>query len=336
MTTNDKSNQISNLTFSKQKFTKSRLATAVGGAHKKYANGFDRPSVLLNLEPRMMFDGAAPLEADELLGDSSSSVPESLPEPIDVETQSQAVTEIDGIADSLESDAPAETVTLLDAEQALGDDGLEVDDFSVSLSDHVVSDDAVYSPIESSFDTELDAQEQELLDESVEELDIEEESDVEDLVVDESKVTRVVFIDTSVTDYEDLLNGVVSEIEMGAEEAEGDYVAGADVVSVSSEFDVANPSTAPPAELALDAIDVISHGTVGEFQLGNQRINSETLSDYADELKGWGDALAEDGDILIHACDTAGDELFLASIAELTGADVAGWARWTIQMVMEF
>jgi len=74
----------------------------------------------------------------------------------------------------------------------------------------------------------------------------------------------------------------------------------------------------------LEAIDIVSHGTVGEFQLGNQRINSETLSGYADELKAWGDALAEDGDILLYGCNVAGYEGFLEDIAKLTKADVSG------------
>jgi len=262
MTSDDKNSSNSNLTFSKRKVVKTKLATAVGDTQKKYANGFDRPSVLLDLEPRMMFDGAAPLEADQLLGESDASAPEALPAP--EVAASEITVEADGIADSLElseSEQQVDMVSHLDAEQALQDDGamdessLASESGELSLSNEVVMDEVAYLPIES-MEADLDAQEQELLEEQTEELDDADESEMEEVVVEEQKVARVVFIDTSVSDYEDLLNGVVSEIEMGAEEDEVNYVASVDAGSVSSEYDVANPSTAPPldAEVENDAV----------------------------------------------------------------------------------
>jgi len=62
-------------------------------AYKKYANGFNRPSLLLNLEARMMFDGAAPIAADEIIENTTPQSPESLPEPIAADTATEATAE---------------------------------------------------------------------------------------------------------------------------------------------------------------------------------------------------------------------------------------------------
>ena len=60
---------------------RSEVSKAVEKSYKKYANGFQRPSVLLNLEPRMMFDGAAPAVVDDIIDTTESSTTESLPNP---------------------------------------------------------------------------------------------------------------------------------------------------------------------------------------------------------------------------------------------------------------
>ena len=47
-----------------------------------------------------------------------------------------------------------------------------------------------------------------------------------------------------------------------------------------------------------EAIHIISHGDEGEVNLGNSRLTSENLGQYAGDLAGWADALTEDADIL--------------------------------------
>jgi len=60
---------------------KTEVSKAVEKSYKKYANGFQRPSVLLDLEPRMMFDGAAPAVVDDVVDAAAASAAESLPNP---------------------------------------------------------------------------------------------------------------------------------------------------------------------------------------------------------------------------------------------------------------
>jgi len=129
--------------FNKTRTVKeSALSKAISSSYKKYANGFDRPSLLLNLEARMMFDGAAPAVADEIIENANDQSPESLPAPSDessqsssaeVEATSQSTAEsssgssddIDGIADSLEISGDATASELITAEEV--NDALELD-----------------------------------------------------------------------------------------------------------------------------------------------------------------------------------------------------------------
>ncbi len=391
-----------------KKVVKSKLNDVVGKLHKKYANGFERPSVLLNLEARMMFDGAAPAAADEILDNANSQSPESLPNPVveasadqsdaspDTDTNTdtgvtvsnESSLEVDGIADSLEVDSNAsdnQVITTEEATDALAVDGVDNNanplfgpssavEISADTSDSISNSNNTVQEQASSEEVNVDS--------SVDDVnDSDQSDDVDEATVEEPKVTRVVFIDTSVLGYEDLLNGVIQEIELGQEDDEIPSVESA--VSVeSADADAANTSNAPPATSdvpsnqsasndsgadtsledagytanedgaiiidgvaiylldpadnqvqeitnilseysGLDAIDIISHGAVGEIQLGNQRINSETLSDYSDQISAWGDALAVNGDILLHGCNVAGSDDFLNDIAALTDADIA-------------
>ena len=75
-----------------------------------------------------------------------------------------------------------------------------------------------------------------------------------------------------------------------------------------------------------EAIDIFSHGSVGQISLGSTLLNSGTVSDYSDQLADIGSYLTATGEILLYGCDVAQDEsgiAFINMLAELTGADVA-------------
>ena len=74
------------------------------------------------------------------------------------------------------------------------------------------------------------------------------------------------------------------------------------------------------------AIHIVSHGAEGRLELGGSRLDAATLETRSTELRAWGQALDEDGDILIYGCSLAGDaegQALAARLADLTGADVA-------------
>ncbi|MFN2310386.1 MAG: DUF4347 domain-containing protein, partial [Gammaproteobacteria bacterium] len=76
----------------------------------------------------------------------------------------------------------------------------------------------------------------------------------------------------------------------------------------------------------LAAVHLVSHGSAGELQLGSGRLDAQTLASARADIAGWGRALAADGDLLLYACDLAGNaegRALVGELAALTGADVA-------------
>ena len=128
-----------------------------------------------------------------------------------------------------------------------------------------------------------------------------------------SSVNEIVFVDTSVSNYEELLAGISPNIEVVLLHSNGDGVAQiAGVLEGRSD---------------VSAIHIISHGDAGQLHLGGVTLSEDTMSsEFADELAVIGDALAESADILIYGCNFAGGEqgrVAMDTLTRLTGADVA-------------
>ncbi|HHP7232327.1 MAG TPA: DUF4347 domain-containing protein [Xenococcaceae cyanobacterium] len=75
----------------------------------------------------------------------------------------------------------------------------------------------------------------------------------------------------------------------------------------------------------ISTIDIFSHGSAGNLQLGNATINSETLDQYRSSLTGW-TGVSQTADILLYGCEVGqGEEgrQFVEQFSTLTGADIA-------------
>ena len=125
-------------------------------------------------------------------------------------------------------------------------------------------------------------------------------------------IKQVTFIDTSLTDYQTLVEGLPE---------------GMDVVLVSPEQDgievIAEWSA---THSGYDAIHVLGHGSNGVQQLGSALLSSDTLNQYQAQLAKIGASLSVDGDILLYGCNVATDQIgldFIGKLAQLTGADIA-------------
>ncbi|HBS23162.1 DUF4347 domain-containing protein, partial [Thalassospira sp.] len=122
---------------------------------------------------------------------------------------------------------------------------------------------------------------------------------------------EAVLIDTSVADWQILANGV----------APGKAIilldGARDGISLMAQWAEGNSG--------YDAIHLLSHGSEGQLHVGTATLTQESLTGRADELQMLGNALAEDGDLLLYGCDVAGGEgaAFVNALATLTGADVA-------------
>jgi ELWxxDGT repeat protein len=82
----------------------------------------------------------------------------------------------------------------------------------------------------------------------------------------------------------------------------------------------------------LDAIHILSHGSIASLQLGSTTLNSDNLNQYTEQLTTIGNALSENGDLLLYGCNVAqgvAGQQFIEQLSVLTGADVAASTNLT-------
>ena len=123
---------------------------------------------------------------------------------------------------------------------------------------------------------------------------------------------EIVFVDSRVRDAETLLKGFPPDAEVIFLEA------GEDGLQQMAEVLGARGD--------VGTVHVVAHGSEGQLWLGTTFLDSSTLADHGDALAAIGRGLTADGDLLVYACNLAQGEAgtqFVASLASLTGADVA-------------
>jgi Domain of unknown function (DUF4347)/Domain of unknown function (DUF4082) len=77
---------------------------------------------------------------------------------------------------------------------------------------------------------------------------------------------------------------------------------------------------------ALTGIEIVSHGSAAQVQLGKNSLDLNSLSQSADKIHSWSSALAPDADLLFYGCNVAAGSIgqaFVRDLSRLTGADVA-------------
>ena len=76
----------------------------------------------------------------------------------------------------------------------------------------------------------------------------------------------------------------------------------------------------------IEAVHILSHGSEGSLKLGADVLNGNDIENFSTQLKQWGNALTEKGDILLYGCDAAAGDTgknFVKRLSEITGADIA-------------
>src|SRR3569623_399829 len=125
---------------------------------------------------------------------------------------------------------------------------------------------------------------------------------------------EVVFIDTSVADYQTLIDGVRPGVEIELIDGAKN---GLDQIAMWAE-----------THTGYDAIHILSHGSEGQVNLGTALLDDATLqsSTVQAELAGIRHALNSGGDLLLYGCEVgagADGQRFIDELAAITGADVA-------------
>ncbi|KGK43277.1 hypothetical protein LH51_01200 [Nitrincola sp. A-D6] len=128
----------------------------------------------------------------------------------------------------------------------------------------------------------------------------------------ESARREVAFVDTGVEDYQALVEGLGSDVEV--------------FLLDTSQNGLEQMLSALQGQTDIDAIHLYSHGDVGELQLGTLTLNGENLQANAELLSTLGQSLTEDGDLMLYGCSVGADnagQSFIDLVAQLTSADVA-------------
>ncbi|GAA6620803.1 DUF4347 domain-containing protein [Scytonema sp. NUACC26] len=127
---------------------------------------------------------------------------------------------------------------------------------------------------------------------------------------DNTENSNIIFIDTSVPDYESLISGVKP---------------GYQIVLLDPTKDGITQITESLQGGKYQSVHIVSHGAEANLQLGSTQLNNGTLGLYQAQLQQWANALTDDADILLYGCNVASGEVgqaFIQQLAEITGADV--------------
>ncbi|MBK4719672.1 DUF4347 domain-containing protein, partial [Azospirillum sp. YIM DDC1] len=128
----------------------------------------------------------------------------------------------------------------------------------------------------------------------------------------QGSVRSVVFVDTSVSDYQTLLKDIAPDAKV--------------ILLDSQQEALGQMAKALSGMSGLDSVQVVSHGNEGHLYIAGRAYWADGLANRAQDLQAIGAALKPGGDILFYACNVgagqAGQE-FVQTIHRLTGADVA-------------
>lgn len=127
-----------------------------------------------------------------------------------------------------------------------------------------------------------------------------------------SAPTQLVFIDPTVEDYQDLLQGAVPSTRIIVLEPNLDGVV--QISNLLAEYS------------EITSLHLVCHGSSGSLWLGTAQLSLETLYQYQAQIQSWTKALANDACLVIYGCSVAaGDRglAFIHGLRHLTGAEVA-------------
>ena len=127
-----------------------------------------------------------------------------------------------------------------------------------------------------------------------------------------SSPRHLLVIDSRVEDYEQLTAQLPSGVQA--------LIVNADQDGISQITDMLQQLQ------DVDSIQILSHGSAGQFTLGSTTLSSANIADFADTLSSWDGQLSEQADILLYGCRIGASDsgrTLVAELAHWTGADVA-------------
>lgn len=300
-----------------------------------------RPSLLMALEPRMLYDGAGAevvadaAAAEALVPQDSSAAQETASpengaasqpaaEPAEAGAQETAAGEGQGSSDDAAA-APAVSGQE-EAESAAGTSPAAATDGNSAANTTAASHDAGTAP--------PDAEDEETAAAATGSADHDDRSGAEADTAEPlaglegQSIRQVVFVDSAVRDHQTLVDGISGGSDAGPAGTVGTSgysLSGTTLVVTLGEKPLDDMTTVLEHCHDLDAVHLVSHGSEGELMLGGNRINAGNLGEHAGLFERLGKSLSADGDLLLYGCKVGRDgagQAFIDQVAALSGADV--------------
>lgn len=130
--------------------------------------------------------------------------------------------------------------------------------------------------------------------------------------INPTTVHELVVVDTSIENYQSLLNDVNPNAEI--------------LYIDPSKDGIQQIADSLKGRTDISALHIMSHGSQGSFTLGTSTLNSDNIDSYQSQLADIGQSLTNNGDILFYGCnvaDGAAGAAFINRLAALTQADIS-------------
>ncbi|MDJ0571132.1 MAG: choice-of-anchor Q domain-containing protein [Pleurocapsa sp. MO_192.B19] len=141
------------------------------------------------------------------------------------------------------------------------------------------------------------------------------------MTINYQEFTAIVFIDSKVDNYQSLIAGIAPE---------------AKIVLINPANDGVEKITETLKTANYQEVHLISHGSPGCLNLGNNQLNLDNLDNYASELQTWfhtSSCIAHPVKlVLLYGCNVAAGDAgaeFIAKLKQLTGAEIAATSNLT-------
>lgn len=137
------------------------------------------------------------------------------------------------------------------------------------------------------------------------------------------ETNEIIFIDSSLKEYEKLAENIIQEQELSSSVA---------IVFLESDYKFLEMRGYLSNYKQLNAIHILSHGEDGKLFLGEEELSAENIIPNRSAIFPIKDALVEGGDILLYGCEvakTSKGEKLIEILSQMTGADVAASSNKT-------
>ena len=135
-----------------------------------------------------------------------------------------------------------------------------------------------------------------------------------DTETEDTEITAVYVIDTSISNYQDIHDRLSQD-------------SSATIILIDpDESGLDRISTELSLLGSIDELHIFSHGEGDGFRLGDDLVSAENAASHEEAFKAWNSFLSEDADLLLYGCNLATSDAgksLMFTLADYTGADVA-------------